>query len=314
VWFCDLGIAVNVVGKRWDLPAKVTTQLSSWCLPFFPFSRRSLSKTDVSECQAETEEEVSKLRNASFAGAEDDEENAPENNGLSIMFDIDDTLVYEHMIGRKQNESLIVPTKFEHDGEVVIEDFHVIPGVYELLQYLKNGKETQIAFFSGGVKGRNEVLVSILLQKAFPDDHERILGESSIFSRHHLSGYCCTRKNLTVVSDHYKASTKRPIRLDNIILIDDRPCLVEEGQNVLSVLPSEIQDEERRVFSQNRIFYTTGVLDALFASSSSMTTAEFLSKHHVNCFKKDLEMKDVQPFVLKGLEILQGYNPELKLI
>jgi hypothetical protein len=139
--------------------------MSSWCVPLFRFSRRSSSKTDVSsvvQCPAETLEEVSKLRNA-FADDEDDEEDGPENNGLSIVFDIDDTLVYEHLIGRKQNENLIVSTKFEHEGDELIVDFHVIPGVYELLQYLKNGKEIQLAFFSGGVKERNEALVSILL-------------------------------------------------------------------------------------------------------------------------------------------------------
>jgi hypothetical protein len=158
---------------------------------------------------------------------------------------------------------------------------------------------------------------SYYIQKAFPNDDEQILAESPIFSRNHLSGYFRTRKDLELVSEHFKMAMKTPIRLKNIILIDDRPCLVEGGQNVLSVLPPdlfEIQDEERIAVYQNRIFYTTAVLDALFASSSSMTTAEFLSRHYVNYFKKDVEMKDVQPFMLKGLEILQGYNPELKLI
>jgi hypothetical protein len=186
-----------------------------------------------------------------------------------------------------------------------------------MLQYLKDRKDTQIAFFSGGPYERNIALVPILLQNAFPNDHERILAESPIFSGHHLSGSCGTRKNLQLVSGHFKAAMKTPICLDNMILIDDRPHVVGEGQNVLSVLPSPVLamiQVKKRIFWHNRIFYTTGVLDSLFASSSSMTTAEFLSGHYSIYFSRKVEMKEIEPFVLRGLEILQGYNPFLKLV
>jgi hypothetical protein len=203
----------------------------------------------------------------------------------------------------KRDEKLVVPIKFEYIGGQISCDSYVIPGVYEMLQYVKIGKGQQMAFFSAGVKERNEALVPLLLKNAFPDDHERILSESPIFSRHHQKG--TNRKDLQLVADHYKKSLKKPIPLDDILLIDDYPRIVAKGQNALSVYPPV------RNLRPNRIFYTTGVLDALF--SSSMTTPEFLTRHHETYFQREVDTKMIEKFMQKGLELLQGCNHKLKL-
>jgi hypothetical protein len=172
-------------------------------------------------------------------------ENSLPNKDLSIVFDLDEPLVFDDCIFHEKNENLNVPLTFE--GKQIICDSHVIPGVYEMLQYVKVGKKQQIAFFSAGVKERNEALVPLLLKNAFPIDHEWIVSESPIFSRHHQNS---GKKDLQVVADHYKNSMKTPIPLDDIFLIDNYPRVVGKGQNALSVLPPKGED-------QNRIFYTT---------------------------------------------------------
>jgi hypothetical protein len=47
-----------------------------------------------------------------------------------------------------------------------------------------------------------------------------------------------------------------------------------------------------------------------------MTTAEFLTKHHETYFRfhSEFDPKVIQEFMRKGLELLQVYNPELKLV
>jgi hypothetical protein len=48
------------------------------------------------------------------------------------------------------------------------------------------------------------------------------------------------------------------------------------------------------------------MLGALLASSLSMATAEFLSKHHENYFRREgVARAEIYPFLLKGLQILQ---------
>jgi predicted secreted acid phosphatase len=102
-------------------------------------------------------------------------ENSLPNKDLSIVFDLDETLVFDDSMFREKNEKLVVPTKFNYQGREYNCDWNVIPGVYEMLQYVKIGNGKQIAFFSAGVKERNEALVPVILKNAFPNDHERIL-------------------------------------------------------------------------------------------------------------------------------------------
>jgi hypothetical protein len=65
--------------------------------------------------------------------------------------------------------------------------YQLIPGILELLLYVVLERKLSIAFFSRASASRNEFLIPIILEKAFPDSHLEILRKSPIFSRHHLS-------------------------------------------------------------------------------------------------------------------------------
>jgi hypothetical protein len=116
-----------IVGKRWDLPVKRGKEphkRMSSCFPWtiFPFSKgRRLSKAVVSTIPppSETVEEVSKLWNAStdkIDEEETDSENNLSSNGKFIVFDIDDTLVFEYMNSKKGIPGLIATTEYYHRG------------------------------------------------------------------------------------------------------------------------------------------------------------------------------------------------------
>ncbi len=83
--------------------------------------------------------------------------------------------------------------------------------------------DTRIAFFSGGVKERNEALVTALLSKYYGAqlDNLKKSGQFEIFSRNHLtvtSMYCGGVKDLNTVLRKEQGET-----MNDIILIDDWP-------------------------------------------------------------------------------------------
>jgi hypothetical protein len=61
--------------------------------------------------------------------------------------------------------------------------YTLLPGILELRQYLILEKKLyfseDLAFFSHGIDERNQALIPIILERAFPDSHREILRNSN---------------------------------------------------------------------------------------------------------------------------------------
>jgi hypothetical protein len=132
-----------------------------------------------------------------------------------IVFDIDDTLVK-----RIKSDSLDGGTfELRLSSESSSHCYILLPGILELLQYLILEKTLSVAFFSQGIEERNQTLIPIILERAFPDSYREILQKTRIFSRHHMQPRRV--KDLTVVVEYYRRIYGQVIHLQNVILIDD---------------------------------------------------------------------------------------------
>jgi hypothetical protein len=75
----------------------------------------------------------------------------------------------------KDGESIDIPLKFRTGSNLEKEetqDWDLIPGILELLQYMTRDRNIRIAFFSSARAVRNEALIPIIIEKAFPTNHE----------------------------------------------------------------------------------------------------------------------------------------------
>jgi hypothetical protein len=107
---------------------------------------------------------------------------------------------------------------------------------------------------------RNEALIPILLQKAFPKEHEEVLAISPIFSRQHVRER--GKKDLQTVVEHFEQKFHEMISLENVIRIDDYSEVSMAGQNFIDV-PKAFE------LGKDRLFYVVGLLNELFNSEPS---------------------------------------------
>jgi hypothetical protein len=235
-----------------------------------------------------------------------------------IVLDIDGTLVSENAYSLARNDfidpSLKDYANFTYENEKYNLIHFQLPGTIEFLQYLILQKLKPIAFFSSGIKERNEALVSALLEKAFPKQHKELLPTIPIFSRHHLrKDGSHLVKDLNLVAAHYKKKYHQVISLKDIMLIDDLREYQVKGQNFFrAALPCG------SVGDPNRIFGLTGILDELFNSPGAV--AEYLKKFEERFYdeefteKMNVNCSEIQDYTVKGLHLLKRFNSQLELI
>jgi hypothetical protein len=120
---------------------------------------------------------------------------APLENVPILVFDIDNTILRGKCRDENSNPRLdfarnitvqtISGEEYEHTERFVIGN-----GLLELLQYIVLELKLQlpIAIFSSNSAIRNEALIPLVLQKAFPEpsNFQEILANCPIFSNHHL--------------------------------------------------------------------------------------------------------------------------------
>jgi hypothetical protein len=274
------------------------------------FTKSTLSRVNRNEWEREMGNLVShllllfsKLRRSFYSfGFEEESNISPvtplEKHSLLLVFDIDDTLVTE-----SYQEPADIQLKFklsENSNELTL---NILPGMIELLQYVLQEQKLRIAFFSSAPAIRNEVLIPIILRKAFPHHHEEMLANSAIFSRYHIRER--EKKDLKVVVEHYEQKFHEKIALENIILIDDSRLSNVAGQNFIDV-------PKRFELGKDRLYYLAGLLNEMLNSNSPPSV--FLANFQKNIFG-DLCCKPFTvPLVRSGLKILQRINPALELL
>jgi hypothetical protein len=210
-----------------------------------------------------------------------------------IVFDIDETLVKE-----RNSDSLGGGTiELCLSSEASPHFYTLLPGILELLQYLIVNKQLSIAFFSHGTEERNQILIPIILERAFPDSYREILRKTPIFSRHHMQPRKV--KDLNVVVEYYRRNYGQVLSLQNVILIDDFQEFGVKDQNLLLVPAKECRN--------NRVFYVAAMMEEVLRSTT--VTPLFLRQRHQESINSSFAQ-----CCDKGLEVLQRINSDLRLV
>jgi hypothetical protein len=87
-----------------------------------------------------------------------------------LVFDIDDTLV-KFILDPQKAEDADIQLNFNAAGKgtkEIKQSCNLIPGILELLEYIVLEKKLRIDFFRAARSTRNELLIPIILEKAFP--------------------------------------------------------------------------------------------------------------------------------------------------
>jgi hypothetical protein len=220
------------------------------------------------------------------------------------VFDIDETLTADCIWSRKEEVDADIHLKFSSgltSKKDQTQNRDLLPGILELLQYVVRDRNLRIAFFSSAPAVRNEALIPIILEKAFPTTHEEMVKNCPVFSRHHIKSN--QKKDLNIVVEYYENVFKEKISLENVILIDDDSSAPVEGQNYIRV-PWEMK--------RDCIFYVAGFIADLL--TSDLSPSGFLNSDFAKTNSNRIPREIAFPLQEKGLAILQQITPELKLV
>jgi hypothetical protein len=177
-------------------------------------------------------------------------------------------------------------------------------GCYEMLQHVIYIKKLPIAFFSAGSAERNEPLIKMILERAFPDHFKQLLPVCPIYSDKHL----CPRfgtKNLIKPYQYHKQHFNSNIDFADIILIDDRDYY-SQSENLL---PVPFDGEEQRLLCAAGILEEMLLVASPEASGKQPTYCNYLQSHWRE-YQQTIN-SPIAKYTERGIAILRNLNPSL---
>lgn len=218
------------------------------------------------------------------------------------------------------------------------------PGVVEFIRTLDRWPQTQLSFFSGGARERNDVFVEALMARALGHGRERgVERPVRVYSREHLTQQSREESRVQYETygiswGNYKKDLKKCLlRNENLawtVLIEDDSTYAPMGQekNFL-VIPGaasyhfrdlSVRDKNYDDFIRiNHIFYATGLLvEVLEKALSEKTTlaeklfeVQFSPRPEAKTFKPQyMALAQKFHYYERGLAVLKQENPALEFL
>jgi len=233
---------------------------------------------------------------------------------MDLFIDIDDTLV-------SRAYSNVDLTKYQH---VKVDDITYVlyPGCIEFLDVIYSIADVKIIFYSGGLKDRNEQLISELLkltQHVKKDVINILSRDDLIHSTDHIQPLS-TYNGINNFHGYYKKDLSKYCRnLNSTILIDDSTSYVYKNQekNLLYINGnplSFIMNDSHFIRDRNHLFKAIGILFTVLNMSTleNINIVDALSAvqyydHHKRNFNYS-KVGSVAEYYHLGREILRHYN------
>jgi hypothetical protein len=257
----------------------------------------------------------------------------------NFVFDIDGAMAIA-VDYQPEKEEKAVKDKFgdeffkKHCLEALKYPHYIFPGYYALFEWLVNSGG-KIFFFSSGIEGRNVELAEKMMKMSFGEN----VPEYKVFSRQHCidtSSYSMQEEEKEKYQSFFYGQRKKKLggivvpeeEVPNSLLIEDDTSYMVKGEeyNLISLrycheyTQEHAYTKEDGFFAFHRAYYLAGLFSKIFEvrESQNITLVEAAKFVQIDSENGVLSRDFYYPvnkkveYYIKGLEILQRFDPELK--